>query len=239
MATDTEPVHVDVQVDTRDAPRDPRLAPMETDPKSTHKGMHGDTRNAPPSATVPMEMDEHSTKGQARPQSQSNSHRSRPRTPDSTHTSGMWFCPMPRCACRGGLTDGMGLHTVVRVPPPLAGRPRPPGVLGLPGDIPTRGAVPGTTLLHGSSGGTGRGQQCPPSARTLATGMASPGGHGPHTLSGEARLHAALGPHRGLFQLRPGTDLPAAGPGTGAHMGDPGSPPPIPPHRPCGTHTGR
>jgi len=44
----------------------------------------------------------------------------------------------------------------------LAGRPRPPGVLGLPGNIPARGGVPVSTLIHGGTGGTVPGQQRPP-----------------------------------------------------------------------------
>jgi len=78
-------------------------------------------------------------------------------------------------ASRWGLTYGMGLPAVAGIPPPLATpikrrgpagclalRPRHPGVLGLPGDITTVVAVPGATLLHGGTGGSGPGQQPPP-----------------------------------------------------------------------------
>jgi len=36
------------------------------------------------------------------PPSQPDTPRSQPRTPASAHPSGMWFCPMPRCARREG-----------------------------------------------------------------------------------------------------------------------------------------
>jgi len=99
--------------------------------------------------------------------------------------------------------------------------------------------VPGTTLLHGGNGGTGPRQHGPPSTSALATGQASSGGPGPGAPTGNSYPYAAQGPHRGLLHVRPGAYPPAAGPGTVADMGDPNSPPPIPPHRPCSTRTRR
>jgi len=103
-ATDPGPVNVDMRVDTRDASRDPPEAPRETDTEPVHVGMQGDTRDAPPPAAGPMETDEPSSDGQARLPSQPTTPRSLPRTTASTHPSGMWFCPVPRCARREGVS---------------------------------------------------------------------------------------------------------------------------------------
>jgi len=64
-----------------------------------------------------------------------------------------------------------------------------------------------------------------------STGLGAP--------TGNTDFHAAQGPHRGLLHVRPGAHLPAAGPGTGADMGDPGSSSHIPPHRPRSPRTSR
>jgi len=72
----------------------------------------------------------------------------------------------------------------------------------------------------------------PPGAGTLANGRASPSRPGPGTPNVNPDPHAAQGPHRGLVHVHPGTYLPAAGPGTGANMGDPVVPNLIPPHCP-------
>jgi len=47
-------------------------------------------------------MDESLTERQARLPSQPHTHQPRSRTPALTHPSGLWFCPMPRCARREG-----------------------------------------------------------------------------------------------------------------------------------------
>jgi len=97
-------------------PRDPQEAPMETDPEPVARDRQGGTRTAPPPATGPMDMDEPSSEGQVRPSSsQPNTPRSRPRTPAPTHRSGMWFCPMSRCARREGAspTGWSCLHSLV------------------------------------------------------------------------------------------------------------------------------
>jgi len=75
------------------------------------------------------------------------------------------------------------LPAVVCIPPPLrtlidrsgpvgrlAGRPWAPGVPGLPGNNPARGTVPGTTLLHGGTVGTGPVQPPPAQARSPLAG---------------------------------------------------------------------
>jgi len=144
------------------------------------------------------------------------------------------------------------LPAVLCVPPPLgapvngcdpAGRmarhPWATGVPGLPGNHPERGAVPGTKLLHSGPSGTGPGQHGPTSTDALATGRAPPGGPGPGAPIGNPDPHAAQGPHRGLVHVRPGTHLPATGPGAGENMGDPGTPSIIPPHCPRCPRTGR
>jgi len=74
---------------------------METDLEPLHDDTRVDAREALPAATGTMEMDEPSTEGQARLPSQPSTPRPRPRTA-STHPSGMWFFPMPRCARREG-----------------------------------------------------------------------------------------------------------------------------------------
>jgi len=103
MATDPETVRFDAQGDTRDAPRDPLVAQMDTDPEPVNMDVQAGTRDAQPTATGPMNMDEPSTGGQARiPSSQNNTPQPRPLTPASSHPSGIWFCPMSRCArCEG------------------------------------------------------------------------------------------------------------------------------------------
>jgi len=54
-------------------------------------------------------MDESSTEGPARLPSQTKIPRSRPRIQPSTQPSGMWFCPMPRCArLEGASPTGWG-----------------------------------------------------------------------------------------------------------------------------------
>jgi len=98
--------------------------------------------------------------------------------------------------------------------------------------------VPGTTLLHGGTGGAGPRQHGPPSTGTLATGRATPGGLGPGAPARNTYPHGAQGPDRGLQHVRPGANLLAAGPGTGADMGDPGPPSPFPLHRPRSHPTG-
>jgi len=80
----------------------PPGAPMETEPKLLHEGMQVDAREAPPPAAGPMETEGSSSGGQARVPSQPSTPRSRRRTTAPTHPSGMWFCPMPRCARREG-----------------------------------------------------------------------------------------------------------------------------------------
>jgi len=87
--------------------------PRRTSPQELRGGIDGDRprsgarggagkRDAPPPAAGPMQMDEYSGEGPPGHMSQPVSPRPRPRTPASTHPSGMWFCPMPRCARRGG-----------------------------------------------------------------------------------------------------------------------------------------
>jgi len=102
MATGPEPVRGEVPGDTMEAPRDPPEAPMETDPEPTHVGTQVGTRDTPPSAAGPMETDGPSSDGQARVPSQPSTPRLWHRTTAPTHPSGMWFCPMPRCARREG-----------------------------------------------------------------------------------------------------------------------------------------
>jgi len=55
-------------------PRDTPLAPMTTDPEPVHMDMQGDTWDAPPPATGPMEMDKSSKEGPARLPSQPSLH---------------------------------------------------------------------------------------------------------------------------------------------------------------------
>jgi len=102
MATDPEPVRVDIHGDTREAPLDPPEATMETDLEPTHVGTHEGTRDAPPPTAGPMETDGPSSGGQARVPSQPSTPRSWPRNTAPTHPSGMWFCPITRCARREG-----------------------------------------------------------------------------------------------------------------------------------------
>jgi len=104
MATDPGPLRADAQDAALNAPLDPAVAPMDTDPELVHIDVQTGTRDATAPATGPMEMDEPSTEGQARLPSQLNTPRSRPRTTAPTHPPGMWFCPMPRCARREGVS---------------------------------------------------------------------------------------------------------------------------------------
>jgi len=78
----------------------------------------------------------------------------------------------------------------------------------------------------------------PPCAGPLATFWAPPIGTGSGAFAGYTDSYAAPDPHRGLLPVRPGPDLPAAGPGTGPDMGDPGPPAPISPCRPRGPRMG-
>jgi len=134
MATDPETVRGDVQGYTGEAPRDPPEAPMETDLEPTHVGKPVGTRDTPPSAAGPMETDGPSSGGQTRVPSQPSTPRSRPRSTAPTHPSGMWFCPMPRCARREGASPtGWGcLQSLVSHPARCTCRPvRPRRMRGL------------------------------------------------------------------------------------------------------------
>jgi len=252
-ATDPGPVNVDMRVDTRDASRDPPEAPRETDTEPVHVGMQGDTRDAPPPAAGPMETDEPSSDGQARLPSQPTTPRSLPRTTASTHPSGMWFCPVPRCARREGVSPTgtsclQSLVSHLRFVHISTGVASPDASLDAYGlrvclacrEITPQGArCPGPHCYTAVLAALELGNTAPPpSTGTLATGRASPGGPGPGTPTGHPDFHAAQDPHRGLLHRRPGTYLPATGPGTGVDMGDPGPPSPIPPHRPRSSRTG-
>jgi len=227
---------------------------MKTDPEPVHEGTQVDTRDAPPPATGPMETEEPSADGQARLPSHASTPRSRPRTTASTHPSGMWFCPMPRCARRegasptgwsclqslGGLTSAQFTYQQVRprrthgLTPMSSVCAWPAGKLPLEGRGARDHAAPRRYWRRWPWA-----TRPPPSAGTLATGRATPGELGPGAPAGNTYSHAAHGPHRGLLHVRPGANLLAAGPGTGADMGDHSPPSPIPPHRPRSPPTGR
>jgi len=129
-------------------PSGPPVAPMATDPEPVHMDMQGDTRDAQPPATGPMEMDESSTEGPARLPSQPNTPRSRPRTPASTHPSAMWFCPIPHCARREGASPtGWGC---------------------------LQSLVSQIRLVHLSTGPYSSGRLGPPGRRGAGTGSATP-----------------------------------------------------------------
>jgi len=75
------------------------------------------------------------------------------------------------------------------------------------------------------------GNSAPPGANTFPAGWGAPPGPGNPQSAGHAGSHAAQGTHRGLIQLRPGPDVPAASPGARADVGGPGPSPSLPPHR--------
>jgi len=90
MTTDPELV----RGDTGEAPRDPPEAPMETDLEPTHVGTQEGTRDAPPPAAGPMETDGPSSGGQARVPSKPSSpdHFPRPQPPRTPQVSGSAQC---------------------------------------------------------------------------------------------------------------------------------------------------
>jgi len=224
----------------------PPESPMETDLEPTHVGTQLGTRNTQPSAAGPMETDGPSLGWQVRVPFQFSTPRSRPRTTAPTHPSGMWFCPMPRCACRDGAsTTGWGylqsLVSNLRSVHLSTGAAPPDAWLDSHGlrvclacrEITPQGSrcpVPrcSTAVLAALAWAT----RPPPCAGPLASGWASPIGAEPGAVAGNTDSHTAPGPYRGLIHVRPGTGLPAAGPGTGPDMGDPDPPAPIPPASP-------
>jgi len=160
---------------------------METDPELLHDGMQVDAREAPPPAAGPMEMDEPSSLDGRGP----HPNLAPPVTaPDHSLHPPLRDVVLPHaavCAPRGGLADGVELPAVLGVPPPLgapiygcgpAGRVVrhlwATGVSGMPGNHPTRGAVPGTTLLHIGPGGLGPGQHAPPPPAQAHSPLAGP-----------------------------------------------------------------
>jgi len=175
---------------------------METDPEPVHEGRKANTRDAPSPMTGPIETEEPSADGQARLPSQPSTPRSRPRNTASTHPSEMWFCPMPRSALREGASPTgwsclQSLVSHLRSVHLSTGTDAWLDTHGLRVGLacreitPTRGAVPGTTLLHGGTGGTGPGKHGPPGAGTLTTGRASPSRPGPGAPTGNPDSHSA------------------------------------------------
>jgi len=61
-----------------------------------------DTRGDVPLGASPMDVDPATVEAPDAAKSKPGRPRSQPRAPASAHPSGMWFCPMPRCARREG-----------------------------------------------------------------------------------------------------------------------------------------
>jgi len=181
---------------------------METDPESAHVGTQKSTLDAPPPATWK-------------------------RITASTRPSGMWFCPMPRCAQLEGASptgwsclqsfvpDPRSVHLSTGAAPPDTGLDTH-GLrvcLAYQEFTPQGARCPGPRCSTAVLAALALGNTAPPTSTvTLATGRDSHGGPGPGAPTGNTDFHAAQGPHRGLLHVRPGAHLPAAAPGTGADM---------------------
>jgi len=75
---------------------------METDPDPPLEATSANPQEGMPTGAGPMEVDAKTVSTSGDPPSQPGTPRSQPRAPASAHQSGMWFCPMPRCARREG-----------------------------------------------------------------------------------------------------------------------------------------
>jgi len=75
---------------------------METDTGPAVEAPPANPQESLPTRAGPMEVDSTAVKTPSDPPSQPGTPRSQPRAPASPHLSGMWFCPMPRCARREG-----------------------------------------------------------------------------------------------------------------------------------------
>jgi len=163
----------------------------------------------------------------------------------------MWFCPMPRCARREGASPTrwsclQSLVSHLRSVHLSTGAAPPDEWLDAHGlrvclknrEITPKGArCPGPRCSTAVLAALALGNTAPLPAQVRSP-LAGPLPAGPdlvHLLD----FQAAQGTHHVILHLRPCTYLPAAGPGTGADMGHPGTPSPIPPHRPRSSRTGR
>jgi len=197
-----------------------------------------------------MEVDNTAAGTPVDPPSQPGTPRSQPRAPASVHPSGMWFCPMPRCARREGASPtGWGclqsLVSHLRSVNLSAGSAPPESwlqahnlrvclachVLSAVGS-----RCPGPRCSSAVLAALAAGHSAPHGANTFSTVRAAPPGPGYSQIAGHTDPHAAQGTHCGLLQLRPGPDLPAVGCGARTDVGGPGPPSPLPPHRP--SHSG-
>jgi len=75
---------------------------METDLDPTVEDPPASPQEGTPPGSGAMEVDATTVGTPGDPPSQPGSQRTQPRAPASAHSSGMWFCPMQRCARREG-----------------------------------------------------------------------------------------------------------------------------------------
>jgi len=218
---------------------------MDTDPDPPGVATHADPGEGAPPGVGPMEVDPTMAGTPGDLPSQPGTPRSQPRAPASAHPSGMWFCPMPRCARREGASPtGWGclqsLVSHLRSVHLSAGSAPPDSWLQAHNlrvclachELSAVGSTcPDPRCSSAVLAALAAGNSAPPSANAFPTvrGASQWPGH-PQT-AGHPGPDAAQGTHRGLLQLRPGPDLPAAGSGARADMGGPGPPPPLPSHR--------
>jgi len=75
---------------------------METDPDPPVESPHANPQEGMPPGVGPMEVDPTVVGTPSDPPSQPGNPRSQLCGPASAYPSGIWFCPMPRCARREG-----------------------------------------------------------------------------------------------------------------------------------------
>jgi len=217
---------------------------METDPDPTVESPPASPREGTPPGSGAMEGDATTVGTSGDPTSQPGSPRRQPRAPDTAHPSDMWFCSMPRCARREGASPtGWGclqsLISHLRSVHLSAGSAPPDGWLQAHNlrvclacqELSAVGSrCPGPRCSSAMLAALAAGNSAPRHRHALHF-PGRPPGPGHPQLAGHAGHNAAQGTHCGLLQLRPGPEMPAAGRGTRADVGEPGPPSPLPPHR--------
>jgi len=139
--------------------------------------------------------------------------RPHPRAPASAHPSGMWFCPMPRCARREGasLTGWGCMQSLVNhlrsvhlsagsAPPDDWLRAHNLRVCLACHELSAMGSrCPGPRCSSAVLAALAAGNSAPPGTNTLSAGRGAPPGPGHPQPTGHTDPHTAQGTHRGLI----------------------------------------
>jgi len=218
---------------------------MEMDPDPTVEATPASPQDGTPPGSDPVEVDATTVGTSGDPPSQPGSPRTQPRAPASAHPSGMWFCPIPRCARREGASPtGWGcLQSLIShlrsvylstgsAPHESWPQAHNRRVCLACHELSAVGSrCPGPRCYSAMLAALAAGNSAPPRRKHALHCPGCPPGPGYPQPAGHAGPHAAQGTHCGLLQLHPGPDVPAAGRGARADVGGPGPPSPLPPRR--------